>query len=96
MYDTTTRSCAEVACHGAGLAGTRADVPTWGDPSGVARRCGQCHGVPPAPPHTQRTDCASLICHGGEVGLTPSGPVITAAGRALHQNGVIDYVGARP
>jgi len=96
MYDTTTRSCAEVACHGAGLAGTRADVPTWGDPSGVARRCGQCHGVPPAPPHTTRTDCASLICHGGEVALSPSGPVITAAGRALHQNGVIDYAGAGP
>lgn len=95
-YDATTRSCAEVACHGAGLAGTRADVPTWGDPSGAARRCGQCHGVPPPAPHTSRTDCSTLICHGGEVALTPSGPVITAAGRALHQNGVIDFAGAGP
>ena len=95
-YDPATLTCANVACHGAGLGGVSAVPPQWGDPSGTARRCGQCHGAPPPAPHPARTDCSSVICHGGEVALTPSGPVITAAGRVLHQNGVIDHVGVVP
>lgn len=95
-YDPATRTCADVACHGVGLGGAIADPPRWGDASGAAARCGQCHGVPPPAPHPSRTDCSSVICHGGEVALTPSGPVITASGRALHQNGVIDFRGAGP
>ena len=95
-FDAATLTCAGVACHGAGIGGMSAVPPRWGDTTGAARRCGQCHGLPPPPPHTTQTDCSSVICHGGEVAITADGPVITEAGRALHQNGVIDHVGVTP
>ncbi len=95
-YDSATRTCGGVACHGAGLGGASTDAPQWGDLTGAASRCGQCHGLPPPAPHSPRNDCSSVICHGGEVALTPTGPVITAEGRALHQNGVIDHLGVGP
>jgi predicted CxxxxCH...CXXCH cytochrome family protein len=95
-YDPTTGTCTNVACHGVGLLGARAEPPRWGDTSGAAARCGQCHGVPPPAPHPARADCAAAFCHGGEVAPTPDGPVITADGRARHQDGVVDHVGVAP
>jgi predicted CxxxxCH...CXXCH cytochrome family protein len=95
-YDTGTSTCAGVACHGAGLGGASTVPPAWGDTSGAAVRCGRCHGLPPPAPHTSRADCESVICHGGEVAPSPTGPAITPAGRALHQNGVVDHAGPGP
>jgi len=95
-YDPATHTCTNVACHGAGLGGVSPMQPQWGDTGGTAARCGQCHGVPPPPPHTQQTNCESVICHGGEVAPSPTGPQITAFGRSLHQNGVIDVMGVGP
>jgi predicted CxxxxCH...CXXCH cytochrome family protein len=89
-------TCAGVACHGAGLGGVSSTPPQWGDTTGSATRCGQCHGVPPPLPHTQATNCESVICHGGEVAPSATGPQVTASGRVLHQNGSIDYMGAGP
>ncbi|MEI8256090.1 MAG: CxxxxCH/CxxCH domain-containing protein, partial [Deltaproteobacteria bacterium] len=95
-YDPVTHTCTNVACHGFGMPG-RSDVqPVWGDTSGNARRCGQCHAVPQPLPHTQQTNCESLNCHGGEITPTPTGPQISAFGRSLHQNGVIDVHGVGP
>jgi predicted CxxxxCH...CXXCH cytochrome family protein len=90
-------TCTDVACHGAGLPG--APVPTvnhWGDASGEATRCGACHAVPPPAPHTSATNCESLLCHGGEVTPSASGPTIAPAERARHQNGSIDLWSTGP
>jgi predicted CxxxxCH...CXXCH cytochrome family protein len=83
-------SCTSVACHGANLADTPAVVPSWNDTSAAAAQCGACHGIPPSQ-HTTSTDCGRSGCHSGEVETTATGaPVITASGRALHINGVIN------
>ncbi len=95
-YDPVTHTCTNVACHGFGMPGVSPVQPVWGDTSGNARRCGQCHAVPQPLPHTQATNCESLVCHGGEITPTATGPQISVAGRALHQNGVIDVRGAGP
>jgi predicted CxxxxCH...CXXCH cytochrome family protein len=82
-------SCAGVACHGANLADPAA-TPTWTDTSGAAAKCGACHGLPPTQ-HTPSIDCNRSDCHGTEVSLDAFGiPSITAVGKALHVNGIID------
>jgi hypothetical protein len=69
---------------------TPAVVPDWKDTSGAADRCGACHGIPPSQ-HTASKSCGDGNCHAGEVALDAAGvPSITAAGRALHMNGIID------
>lgn len=88
--------CDEVACHGVGLGGLELPRVEWGDTSGDPSRCGSCHGAPPPAPHTADPGCASLLCHGGEVSLTPEGPGISEAGRGLHVDGVIDLARSTP
>jgi predicted CxxxxCH...CXXCH cytochrome family protein len=84
--------CAGVACHGANLADP-ASMPAWKDSSGAQSRCGACHGIPPSE-HTPSTSCDRADCHGGEVSIGVPGPgllpSITAPGRALHVDGVIE------
>lgn len=80
-------SCADVACHGSGLAGGTWTTPRWGDTSGLAARCGACHGVPPPAPHTSSTSCSAVRCHGGYVA---PGPTLTTEGIAVHVNGTVD------
>lgn len=80
-------SCRQVACHGDGLDGGFHTTPRWGATDGLAAACGACHGVPPALPHVQSDGCASLLCHGGEVSYSPSGPRISEAGRDTHIDG---------
>jgi predicted CxxxxCH...CXXCH cytochrome family protein len=88
-YDGAT--CASVACHGAVLPDVPAVVPAWADPSGAASQCGACHGIPPSQ-HTPSKSCDQANCHAGEVVIDALGvPSITAAGTALHINGVIDH-----
>ena len=82
-------ACTNVACHGANLADPAA-VPVWDDPSGAQARCGACHGIPPTE-HTTSASCNRSDCHGGEVTLEASGaPLISASGKALHIDGVIE------
>ena len=83
-------SCSAVACHGANLADPAA-VPVWADTSGSAAQCGACHGIPPSQ-HTASTSCSQSDCHSGEVSLNAAGvPSITASGKALHVNGVVNF-----
>jgi predicted CxxxxCH...CXXCH cytochrome family protein len=85
-------TCSEVACHGANLVDPPAVTPAWADRSGAAAQCGACHGIPPSQ-HTASTSCDRSTCHGSEVARTAQGtPLITAQGRTLHVNGVIDVV----
>jgi predicted CxxxxCH...CXXCH cytochrome family protein len=85
-------TCGDVACHGAGLASAATAAPRWQDaPTGA---CDSCHGTPPADGHPTSTDCASLVCHGGEIAQWPDGPRISEAGRARHIDGAIDSASA--
>ncbi len=82
-------TCAGVACHGANLADPPA-TPAWSDSTMAQAVCGACHGVPPTN-HTPSTDCDRSDCHGSEVAVDANGaPSITAAGRALHIDGIIE------
>lgn len=79
-------TCSEVACHGAGLP----DGPSAVRWSGAAiDDCTSCHGLPPGGDHPASTSCATTLCHGDEV-TAGSPPAITASGRALHIDGLIE------
>jgi predicted CxxxxCH...CXXCH cytochrome family protein len=82
-------SCREVACHGARLRDAPLVVPAWNDASGAASACGACHGIPPSQ-HTASTSCDRSTCHGTEVTRGFGTLAISAAGKTLHVNGVID------
>jgi len=92
-YDPVTRTCTNVACHGAGTwidPATGHDYrPTWRTAGPGEARCGSCHAAPPPPPHTLDTTCSAAICHGSEIAIWPDGPRISDAGRARHIDGTI-------
>jgi predicted CxxxxCH...CXXCH cytochrome family protein len=92
-YDAAVGGTCVVACHGAGIDGGAVPMPRWRLPAEVAGRCDACHGVPPASSHPVPGSCASILCHGGEIGETPGGPRITETGRLVHIDGVIDVGG---
>jgi predicted CxxxxCH...CXXCH cytochrome family protein len=92
-FDPETRRCAGVACHGAGLGSGRDAQPRWRDVSAGATQCGSCHAVPPPPPHSEDDGCQAVICHGGEITPSASGPGISLAGRLLHVDGVVNVGG---
>ena len=71
-------TCSNVYCHGSFTGGNTAYAPSWTSP--VAASCGTCHGVPPAAPHTQNTDCSA--CH--------TGYTSTTVNASLHVNGVVN------
>jgi predicted CxxxxCH...CXXCH cytochrome family protein len=83
--------CTNVACHGAGLNGTPLVTLTWNDSSGTPKNCGACHGLPPTQ-HTTSTSCERSDCHGKEVLRTGTNLAISESGKALHINGIIDFV----
>ena len=83
-------SCRDVYCHGGGLEGTTAAMPSWTDTSKSASKCGACHTTPPAAPHVQSTACD--LCH-RDGAVTSAGPAIAPEWKALHVNGVVDRGG---
>lgn len=74
-YDVKARSCSDTYCH---LSAT----PQWRAPRTPDQACGTCHGLPPAPPHVQGTQCSE--CHGQVV--NERGEIIAAA---LHVDGKV-------
>lgn len=84
-YDPATKTCAATYCHGG--AGAAASAPRWAD-GAKARACGSCHATPPPAPHPQNASCGAAGCHEG---ITEAGTLaISAAGRSVHVNGLID------
>jgi predicted CxxxxCH...CXXCH cytochrome family protein len=77
-FDPGTLTCANTYCHGNFQYGHAANAPVWTAPAADA--CGSCHGLPPASPHPQNTECER--CH---VGYTA-----TTVNRATHVNGQRD------
>ncbi len=75
-YSFSANTCTDSYCHGAA-------TPNWVDPLPAAQVCGSCHGVPPAAPHPNRTDC--YACHGEVIDADGS---FTALDR--HIDGTVD------
>ena len=84
-YDPATKTCAATYCHDGPGAAVKA--PRWTD-GAPARACGACHSTPPPPPHAQFTSCGLSSCHEGITDT--SGLTVTAAGRTVHVNGMVD------
>lgn len=82
-------TCANVACHGAGLISPAPEL-RW-DQASSHPDCGGCHGTPPPAPHPAESACASVLCHGAGVAPSQTGLVITEAGRARHIDGVVQF-----
>ena len=80
-------TCQNVYCHGQGLEGTTARMPSWNAVTGADATCGTCHGLPPAAPHIANPTCD--LCH-GTVEMTAAGPSIAPAKRDLHVNGDVN------
>jgi predicted CxxxxCH...CXXCH cytochrome family protein len=84
-YDPVTKTCASTYCHDG--PGAKVSAPRWDDGE-PARACGGCHSTPPPAPHPQLTACGLSSCHQGITDT--SGLVLTAAGRTVHVNGLVD------
>lgn len=76
-------SCSNVYCHGASLSGGTHTEPIWTLVDGTQSTCASCHGLPPAAPHPQQTDCAT--CHSQVVNSDGS-----FVDRSLHINGNVE------
>jgi predicted CxxxxCH...CXXCH cytochrome family protein len=86
-YDAATKTCAATYCHDGAGAAASAKAPRWTDGAPL-RACGSCHATPPPAPHPQDTSCGASACHEG---ITTTGALaISAGGRAVHVNGIID------
>ncbi len=75
-YDYGTRTCSSTYCHGAA-------APRWTAPRSSDEACGSCHGLPPAPPHPQSTQCSR--CHTAVVDDN-----LGIRSPALHVNGTVE------
>lgn len=84
-WDPESQRCAGGWCHAPGAAA--APSPDWTVASRGPLPCDSCHGMPPAPPHTQVATCPN--CHGSTSSGLP--PDVVISDRNLHVNGVIDY-----
>jgi predicted CxxxxCH...CXXCH cytochrome family protein len=89
-WNAENRTCANVACHGAGLTGASMPEPTWALDTGLG--CGSCHGTPPetmanGEPHSLSPRCEE--CHpvvtGSQAPFPPPEP-------AAHGDGAISLL----
>jgi predicted CxxxxCH...CXXCH cytochrome family protein len=85
-YDAATKTCAATYCHDGAGASATGKAPRWTD-GAPAATCGSCHATPPPAPHPPSTACGTSGCHEG---ITTGALAISAAGRAVHVNGIID------
>jgi len=79
-WNRTSARCSDSWCHSPEPA-TSQPSPRWNGATGIA--CTSCHGMPPAVPHPQLSDCK--LCHSGVVGDGN-----TIVDRLHHVDGVID------
>jgi predicted CxxxxCH...CXXCH cytochrome family protein len=83
-FDTRTLQCNGAYCHGATLAGGRANAPVWTLVDGSQVTCDGCHGAPPPAPHPAEANCAA--CHAET--MNPDGTLNLAGGK--HLDGHLD------
>jgi predicted CxxxxCH...CXXCH cytochrome family protein len=80
-WQRATARCVDGWCHGPGRSGGSAS-PGWTQVGPLS--CDSCHGLPPAAPHPQLSDCSA--CHGEVVG--PDDVAMVA--RERHVDGTVD------
>jgi len=75
--------CSSVHCHGSAALGGAEPEPEWHKVDGTQAVCGDCHALPPPPPHPEDDQCS--MCHETVIGadLSWNDP-------SLHVNGNID------
>ena len=78
-YDADALTCSDTYCHGNG------EPPVWTSPRSAADACGSCHGLPPAAPHPQDSNCAN--CHGDVI--DEEGEFVAPQ---LHVNGTVEVL----
>ncbi len=61
VWNEAAADCTNVYCHGATLEGGTHTTPVWTNVGADEVKCGNCHGLPPAPPHPVSTKCGQ--CH---------------------------------
>ena len=84
------QNCSDVHCHGGGLTGGALNQPAWTTVDGSQAACGNCHGLPPLPPHPQNNDCGT--CHSIVLGGLGGPPTIEGfIDPTRHINGVTDF-----
>ncbi len=84
-FDASTATCNGAYCHGATLTGGALTTPKWTKVDGTQAVCGNCHGLPPNPPHPQVEDCSK--CHGDVINADR-----TFQNPSLHVNGQVDVI----
>lgn len=89
VWDRATRTCSNVYCHGATLAGGTNTTPRWDIVDGTQASCGSCHSLPPPAPHPSSTACEA--CH-----APVAGPGMTLAMPSRHADGHLDVAGDVP
>ncbi len=77
------QTCQNVYCHGEFDKGNQDNNPQWINFEGT-QPCGSCHGLPPASPHPQVSQCST--CHPAVVDA--SNNIIN---KAKHINGQVDF-----
>ncbi len=88
-YDNTGEdpTCADVYCHGGAFdeeqQGSLTE-PTWTVVDGSQSACGNCHKIPPHDDFGLGCD----VCHGSVVAADTT---ITAEGKSLHINGIVNF-----
>ena len=90
-FDVTTGTCKNVYCHGDSFVGSHASggaltQPVWNKVDGTQATCGNCHALPPPPPHPVLTggqNCAD--CH------KDIGPNLTFIRPDLHVDGEVTF-----
>jgi predicted CxxxxCH...CXXCH cytochrome family protein len=77
------KTCQNVYCHGEFNLGNKNNDPVWINFAGT-QPCGSCHGLPPASPHPQNTQCS--VCHSAVVDASNN-----IVNKAKHINGQTDF-----
>ncbi len=80
VYDASTHQCSNTYCH---QAYSPTNNPNWLAPLDSTAACGSCHGLPPAAPHPQNSDCSK--CHAAVIDANRN-----FVNKSLHINGNID------
>ena len=85
-WDEGTATCSGAYCHGAMLTGGVLTTPKWTKVDGTQAKCGNCHSLPPSPPHVQSKQCEA--CH-----VETAGPNQTIAHPEKHIDGKVEVTG---
>jgi predicted CxxxxCH...CXXCH cytochrome family protein len=80
VYDSSTHQCSNTYCH---QFYSPSNNPIWQAPRDSTAACGSCHGLPPALPHPQNSNCSQ--CHAAVVDANRN-----FVNKSLHINGHID------